>query len=64
MRLVPYQRDNHAIEVEEEHEEVEAEFDKRFLRSRRSAGVQYFLDQRRSRAPDDINIPACGRLAS
>lgn len=31
MRLVPDERDNHAIEVEEEHQEVKSEFDERFL---------------------------------
>ena len=31
MRLVPYQRDDHAVKVKEEHDEVEAELDERFL---------------------------------
>lgn len=31
MRLIPYQRDDHAVEVEEEHQEVEAEFHEGFL---------------------------------
>ena len=31
MRFVPNQRDDHAVEVEEEHDEVEAEFDEGFL---------------------------------
>lgn len=31
MRLVPDKRNNHAVEIEEEHQEVEAELDERFL---------------------------------
>lgn len=31
MRLVPYQRDDHAVKVEEEHEEMKAELDEGFL---------------------------------
>lgn len=31
MSLVPDQGDNHAVQVEEEHQEVEAELDERFL---------------------------------
>lgn len=31
MRLVPYQGDDHAVEVEEEHDEVKAELDEGFL---------------------------------
>ena len=30
-RLVPDKRDDHAVEVEEEHEQVEAELDERLL---------------------------------
>lgn len=39
MRFIPYQRDNHAVEVEEEHEEVKAEFDEGFLDRYVSAAV-------------------------
>ena len=31
MRLISYQSDDHAVEVEEEHNEVEAELDEGFL---------------------------------
>jgi len=31
VRLVPYESHNHAVEVEEEHDEVKAEFEERFL---------------------------------
>ena len=31
MGLVLNERDNHAVEIEEEHDEVEAELDERFL---------------------------------
>ena len=31
MRLISYQSHDHAVEVEEEHDEVEAELDERFL---------------------------------
>lgn len=31
MRLVPYQSDDHAVEVEEEHDKVEAELDEGFF---------------------------------
>lgn len=31
MRLVPYQRDDHAVQVEEKHDQMKAELDKRFL---------------------------------
>lgn len=31
MRLVSYEGDDHAVEVEEKHEEVEAKLDERFL---------------------------------
>jgi hypothetical protein len=31
VRLVPDESDDHAVEVEEEHQEMEAEFDERFL---------------------------------
>ena len=31
MRLVPNERDNHAVEVEEEHNEVEAQLDERLF---------------------------------
>lgn len=31
MRLIPDQRDNHAVKVEEEHQEMEPELDERFL---------------------------------
>lgn len=32
VRLVPDQSDDHAIQVEEEHQEVEAQLDKGFLK--------------------------------
>ena len=31
MRFIPYQCDDHAVKIEEEHDEVEAELDEGFL---------------------------------
>ncbi len=39
MRFVPYQRDDHAVQVEEEHDQVEAKLDERFLKRRQSESL-------------------------
>lgn len=60
VRLVPNEGDNHAVQVEKEHDKVEAKLDEGFLREHESVRKQETSFATRH----DSNTPSCARSAS
>lgn len=61
--LITDESDNHAVEVEEEHEEVESQLDKRFLECVTKLVPGLERGKKISMLFKKRNLPSCARLA-